>query len=247
MRSRLVWVTRTIVALLSYLLASAPAGKLLFFGNMFVDAVNAWVFSKSGAIVAILVATYIAIEILSHFRDKNKTIENQCHNVCRHIYGQIEQDIGSEFAHNMRVTVFKAQKPGTENVYLKAVNRFQKKEPNTKTRITFKPGEGVVGQCFQLQALTLADDLPEWNEAHKEEYYLASLRYGMGKELVDQLNVKSRVILGIPIKFFITGKSWGVLVLDSTKRDDKFNNQFARKIEGIVEHYAVLFTEEYKS
>jgi len=243
MGSKLRWITIGITGLLSYLLASAPGQKLLFFENVFTEPVHAFVFSHSALILIILLAAYIAVEIIISFRNKNRTLVTQCYNICRYIYKYTEKRIGSDFCHDLRVTIFKAMRANTEKVFIKAISRFQTKEPFKKAKVEFLPGEGAAGCCFQAQTLVYAN-LPEYNERNAEAYYAESYKtYKMEPEMVSKLNVKSCVILGIPIKCFDTEKTWGALVLDSTKKDSRFDKEFAREIERIIEHYTAFFTE----
>jgi len=243
MGSKLRWVSIGITGLLSYLLASAPGKKLLFFEGVFTESVHTFIFDHSLLIMFILLVAYIIIEIVISLRSKNRTLVIQCYNICRYIYKYIEKFIGPDFCHELRVTIFKAMRPNTEKVFIKAISRFQTKEPFKKAKVTFLPGEGVAGSCFQAQTLVYGN-LPEYNERSAELYYRESYKtYRMEQNKVDKLNVKSCVILGIPIKCFDTEKTWGVLVLDSTKRDVRFDEEFARKIERIIEHYTAFFTE----
>jgi hypothetical protein len=246
MSSRLRWLPITITTLISYLFASAPGKKLLFFEDVFAEPVHTFVFDHPLVILFVLLAIYIIAEIIIFYRNNNKTLETQCHNMCRYIYKYIEKNISTDFTHSSRITIFKTKKPNTEGVYLKAVSRYQVKEPFRKTRVEFRPGEGVVGCCFETQTLIYAN-LPEYNERNSESYYNESWRsYKLDASKIDKLNVKSCLLLGIPIKCFDTEKTWGVLVLDSTKKDERFSEEFARKVEEIIEHYTAFFTEEDK-
>ena len=86
--------------------------------------------------------------------------------------------------------------------------------------------------------------LPEYNENAPNIYYKESEnKYNLKSYKVDQLHIKSCLFLGIPIKCFDTDKTWGVLMLDSTKKDERFDEAFARKIEEIIGHYIVFFME----
>lgn len=243
MGSKLKWISRAITALISYLFISAPEKKLLFLDHFFAKEVHVFIFEHPWFILFILIIAYIVVEFIATYRNRNKTIENQCQNMCRYIYRHIDRNIGSDFTHSIRITIFKAMKPNTEDVYLKAVSRYQVKEPLKKTRVTFRPGEGVAGCCFQTQNL-IYGHLSEYTERTAETYYRESKNiYNLGRDKIDQLNIKSCLFLGIPIKCFDTEKTWGVLLLDSTKRDEKFSKDFARKIEEIIEHYTAFFTE----
>ena len=243
MGSKLRLISVAITGLLSYLLASAPERKLLLFENVFTEDVQKAVFDHSRHILFVLLALYIIIELIILFRNRNKKLETQCHNICRYIYKYIEKHIGKDFAHNIRVTIFKAMHPNTEDVYLKAVSRYQTKEPFKKARVTFLPGEGVAGCCFQTQTL-IYGHLTEHSDRTNEVYCRESWNtYRLSSEKINKLNVKSCLFLGIPIKCFDTEKTWGVLVLDSTKKDEQFSIGFARKIEEIIEHYTAFFTE----
>jgi len=246
MGSRLRWILIVITALLSYLLASAQEKKLLFFEDIFTDHVHEIIFNHQKLILFILLAIYIIVELIIKFRNRNKTLEKQCHNICRYIYKYIEKNIGQDFTHNIRVTIFKVMRPNTEDVFIKAISRYQIKEPSKKARLTFRPGEGVAGCCLKTQSLIYAH-LPEYNEKNHELYYSVSWKdYKLDSEKVDKLNIKSCLFLGIPIKCFDTEKTWGVLLLDSTKKNEQFNEKFVRKLEEIIEHYTAFFIEEDK-
>ena len=245
MGSKLRWISRVITWVLSYLLASAPGGKLLLIPNIYIEDknVHAAIFNHAWIVVIVLVIAYTTVEIVVFFKNKNKTLETQCHNICRYIYKYIEKTIGKSFAHDLRVTIFKAKKPNTERVYLEAVNRYQVKEPFKKAKVKFKPGEGAVGCCFKTQNLISAY-LPEFSEKTAEQYYKESEKYfKLSRDKVRKLNIKSCFFLGIPMKCFDTDRTWGVLLLDSTIKDERFNYDFARKLEEIVEHYTAIFTE----
>jgi len=85
MGTKLKWVPMAITALLSYLLASAPGQKLLLFENVFTVSVHEFIFSHSVLILILLLVIYIIAEIIIFHRNKNKTLETQCHNMCRYI------------------------------------------------------------------------------------------------------------------------------------------------------------------
>jgi len=224
-------------------LASAPAGKLLLFEKVFDKDFHASIFDHLWLIVIFLLMTYIIVELIVYYGNIDKTLKSQCYNMCRYIYKYIERHIGMDFVHNSRITIFKAMCLNTEKVYLKAICRYQTKEPYKKAKLTFRPGVGVAGSCFETQTLVLAT-LPEYDEKNPEEYYKESYdKYKMDRFMVEKLNSKSCLFLGIPIKFFNTEKTWGVLVLDSIKKDDQLNFGFARNVEAIIEHYKVFFTE----
>jgi len=246
MGSKLRWISIVITGLLSYLLASAPVKKLLLFEDVFKDNVHEVVFSHQTLILFILLSIFVIVEFIIHSRDRNKTLETQCHNICRYIYKYIEKNIGHDFAHDVRVTIFKVMRPNTDSVFVKAVSRYQTKEPSKKTKLTFRPGEGVAGCCLKTQSL-IYEQLPLYNEKNHELYYNVSWKdYKLEPKKVDKLNIKSCLFLGIPIKCFDTEKTWGVLVIDSTKKDEKFNEEFARELEEIIEHYTAFFIEEDK-
>ena len=246
MDSKFKWIPRIVTGLLTYLLASAPLQKLLFFEDIFFDHVHTNIFDHLWLIVIFLIIIYIVAEFIVSYRNRNKTLEIQCHNISRYIYKCIEKELGQDFAPNIRVTVFKAFKPNTEDVYIKPVCRYQKMEPLKKSKIKFKPGQGCAGVCFQTQNLVM-DNLPEYNEKNASKYYEKSFKsYNMEQGMVDKLNIKSSLYLGIPIKCFDSDKTWGVLLIDSPKNNERFNNSIARKLELIIDHYTVFFTEEDK-
>jgi len=239
-------MSRSITGLISYLFISLPEKKLLLLESVFTEPVHKFVFKHPQIILVSLVLLYVVIEVIIGQRNNNKVINHQCYNICRYIYKHIEKTISPAFAHSLRITVFKAIKPNTAEVYLEAVSRYQVKEPLKKTKIRFKPGEGVAGSCFQTQSLVFGS-LPECNETNLNEYYKKSWEeYKMERSVVDKLNIKSCLFLGIPIKYFDTERSWGVLLLDSTEKDMQSNMQKARDIEEIIEHYTVFFTGKEK-
>jgi hypothetical protein len=91
------------------------------------------------------------------------------------------------------------------------------------------------------------EQLPEYNEKNHDLYYTRSYKdYKLESKIVDKLNIKSCLFLGIPIKCFDTEKTWGVIVLDSTIKDEQFSEKFARELEEIIDHYTAFFIEEDK-
>jgi len=240
--SKLSWISRGITGLFSYFLASAPTGKLLLFEDVFDKDFHSFVFEHILFICLFLFLFYIIVEFTIYFRNIDKTLKAQCYNACRYIYRHLEKSISSDFAHNSRVTIFKAIHPNTEKVYLKAISRFQTKEPHRKTKLTFLPGEGIAGVCFATNSLIL-ESMPEF-EKDPEAYYRVSLNnYKLDKDMVDKLNTKSCFLLGIPIHCFDTERTWGVVVIDSTKKVNRPSKGFERSLEEIIKHYAAFFTE----
>jgi hypothetical protein len=162
--------------------------------------------------------------------------------MCRYIYKQVEKNTEIDFAHNVRVTIFKAMNIDTESTYVKAISRYQTRSPNRKTRLTFKHGEGCAGICFESQTL-IYKAISEYNNHSSQKYYEDSWKeFNLAQEHVDKLNVKACLFLAIPIKCFDTEKTWGVLLVDSTKNHHKFDD-VVRKLEDIVSHYSAFFTE----
>ena len=213
------------------------------FENVLDKNFHSAVFEHMFIICLVLFLLYIIIEIIIYLRNIDKKQKVQCQNICRYVYKYIENHMGEDFVHTSRITVFKAMRPNTEKVYLKAISRYQTKEPYKKAKVKFLPGEGVAGRCFEIQALILAN-LPEYSERNHMLYYKESHdKYKLAASKVDKLNTRSCLFLGIPIKIFDTGKTWGVLVLDSTIQDDRLDETFARGVEDIIRHYTVFFTE----
>ena len=101
MGSKLKWVSRTITAILTYLLASAQGGNLLFFEYIFTRYVHVFIFDHLLVILFFLIAIYIVSELFISQRNSNKTLEAQCHNICRYIYKKIEEIIAPDFAHSI--------------------------------------------------------------------------------------------------------------------------------------------------
>lgn len=246
MNSRLKWISRGITLLLTYLLASAPEKKLLFFEGVFTDGFHTAIFDHSLLIVIILLLAFIAFEIIISFRNSNKMLKNQCHNACHYIYRYIEKNIGQDFANNSRVTIFKAIFPNTEKVYLKAISRYQTKEPYRLTKLKFRPGEGVVGACFETNSLILENKLPEYEKDTQLYKEISSKNYNLNDGMINKIKIKSCFLLGIPIKSFDTERTWGVLVIDSAKKPKQLNKGFVRVIEDIIKHYTVFFMEGEK-
>jgi len=243
--TKLNWVPKGITVILSYLLASASAGKLLVFDKVFDKVFQTAVFDNLLVICLILFILYIIIEFTIYFRNNDKKLKTQCNNICRYVYKYIEKHMGENFVHACRITIFKAMRQNTEKVYLEAISRYQIKEPYKKARITFRPGEGAVGKCFEIQALILAC-LPDYNKDYARYCEESNNVYKLDEQKVEKLNVKSCLFLCIPIKYFDTEKTWGVLVLDSTIKDTRLDEEFARGVEEIIGHYTVFFTEGEK-
>ena len=218
----------------------------MLFEKVFNKAFQTTVFDNLGIICIILFILYVITELAIYFRNIDKNLKMQCQNICRYVYKYIENHMGENFVHACRITIFKAMRPNTEKVYLEAISRYQIKEPYKKTKLTFRPGEGVAGRCFEIQALILAN-LPEFNKRNYIQYCAESnYKYKLDEQKIAKLNTKSCLFLGIPIKYFDTGKTWGVLVLDSTINDDRLDKEFARGVEEIMGHYTVFFTEGEK-
>ena len=242
MQSRLKWVLAAITALIGYLFQSAGPKKLLFFENIFSAGFHAAVFNHSLSILGVLAFSYIIIRFIIYRRDNNKSIVFQCNNMCRYIYKQIEKATDREFIHNVRVTIFRAMKSDTDSTYIKAISRYQTRTPNKKTRLKFKPGEGCAGMCFESQTL-IFKMISEHMPGYSQKYYEDSQKFfNLDRNLVDKLNIKSCLFLGIPIKCFETERTWGVLLIDSTKHHNNFE-AIARELENIVSHYSAFFIE----
>jgi hypothetical protein len=242
MRSRLEWVLIAITALIGYLFQSAGLKKLLFFENVFSDDFHSAVFDHSLLILTVLAFCYIIIRLVIYRRDNSKSIIFQCNNMCRYIYKQVEKATDNSFIHHVRVTIFRAVKSDTDSTYIKAISRYQTRSPNKKTRLKFRPGEGCAGMCFESQTL-IYKVIPEYMPYKPQKYYENSYKtFNLDQIQVKKLNIKSCMFLGIPIKCFETEKTWGVLMIDSTKHHNDFD-RIARELESIVSHYSAFFIE----
>jgi hypothetical protein len=133
-------------------------------------------------------------------------------------------------------------KPDNDSTYVKAISRYQTRAPNKKTQLKFRPGEGCAGMCFESQTL-IYEKISEYIPNMRQRYYDDSKKiFNLDQIQVDKLNIKSCMFLGIPIKCFETEKTWGVLLIDSIKHHNNFNN-IARELENIVSHYSAFFIE----
>jgi hypothetical protein len=142
----------------------------------------------------------------------------------------------------VRVTIFKSVKSDKDSTHIKAISRYQTRTPNKRTRLKFKPGEGCAGMCFESQTLVFKS-IPEYISGRPQRYYEDSRNlFNLDQIQVDKLNIKSCLFLGIPIKCFETERTWGVLLIDSTKQYGNFE-AIARELENIVSHYSAFFIE----
>ena len=236
-----------ITLLLSYFYASAPGQKLLFLDGIIPDSIHAFVFDRAIYIMTVFLFLYIVNEIYILFRNKNKTFEKQCHNACQYIYSYVEETMGEEIANNIRVTIFKAfHSPVSEYVVLKSVERYQKKEPQRNAKVKFLPNIGVAGVCFATNSLILENRMPEFDKKPDAYFKYCQKNYNLDKDLIEKLNCKSCFYLGIPISCYNTGQTWGVLMIDSTKKSELLCSGFERYVEGIIKHYKVFFIEGEK-
>jgi hypoxanthine phosphoribosyltransferase len=234
---------------MSYLYTSAQWGKFFILESFLKDEIHKKILEKSPYIFLILCIMFLVISIILPFRENNKTLLKQSRNVCHYIYEYIKKDRKQNFEKTIRVTMFKAMKEDTDDVFIKSIGRYQITEPNKKPKITFKSGEGVAGLCFYKQSLVWEKDLPEFDIDSNGYYALSNIRYKLSKKKVDKMNTKSCEILCIPIKYSNDQKTWGVLSIDSAikKTNNEFiSNRCVRGIEKIMEHYKVFFTEENK-
>lgn len=248
MNSKLKWFSGIITLFISYLFASAPGKKLLLIDKFIKDEFNNVFFEYSWLIAIILFVTYFGIEVIVHFRNINKTIKKQWNNICHYIYNYIydciKNEIGEDFACDIRVTVFKKSYMLFKGVYIKSVSRYQITEPRKRTRVKFDPGEGVAGICFKTQSLVFENNMADYNKNPDKYISRSSEIYNLKGKKIKKLHIKPRTLLAIPLIYFSLGKTWGVLMIDSEKKYVQFNEKLARDIEKIVSHYKVLFVKE---
>jgi hypothetical protein len=194
-------------------------------------------------IVVDQVMVYIVVMIASNILSQKKRDSIIYENICHYVYKLITNESGEQIKYSARVSIFKGFNSSTANPTLKCVSRYQTRMPYKKTKLTFLPGEGCAGFCYQTQQI-VSKTIDEFCEDNPEKYYQESEKELMlKKEKALKANEKSCTLLCVPIKCYEKEKAWGVLVIDSITKTTIFE-EYARKVEEIVLNYSTFFSNE---
>lgn len=230
-----------ITVILGYLYQSASSNTLFILDKILSADCIMYIFAHSIAILIIFGLLYIFIWILIYKREKNHHLLQACNNICRYVFNYIETKCGHEYMQNVRVSIFNANDAGSSNPTLKVFSRYQTRTPRSSSKIKIKPGVGCAGLCFETQ-IPIAKQITEHSKNSKKYEEECQKEFNLTIKQIRQLNYKSSNFVGVPIKHYDTGTTWGVLVADSTKNRTDIES-LAREIEGIVSHYSTFFVE----
>ena len=240
MKSKLRWILSIITLILGYLFQSASEQKLLFLDDILNDKVNKLIFDNPLLVLVLFGIVYLIIFAIIQIIEKDKNKIKFCNNVCKYIFKYIEKKLNSNFMQYVRVTIFKAENINSDRAKLVFYSRYQTRLPYKTTRLKFKPGHGCAGICFESQTL-ISKCIQEYDPNNPTIYIKESkAKLNFNIKDIEKLNMKSCIFLGVPIKCFDSGKTWGVLLIDSKKRHEEFNT-IAREVEHIMKHYVTFF------
>jgi hypothetical protein len=150
-------------------------------------------------------------------------------NLCIRIFDQYLQSWEGNILNDscFRVSIFtvvRDKKTGRE--CLKPLERHEVASRDDKTQVCFLRGEGAAGIAWGTGSLCCWTSLPDPNE-DIERYIAESQRvYNLPRSKVEQLNVKARSFLCIPIKTFdLERKTKAIVSVDSTLPDVFYQNK----------------------
>ena len=139
----------------------------------------------------------------------------------------------------VKVSLFKAFKANSKKPYLKAMGRYQTKEPHKKSSLIFKPGEGCAGLAYQLN-YCITKHINEYDPQKPSDYYSESEKiFKLSINKAKKLNDKACHFLCIPVRYFGEDKPWGILSIDAMK-NGILNESDARNIENILSCFSVF-------
>lgn len=243
-KSKLNFLLVVITAIISYLFQSASQQKLFLLEDVFTDKVHQRVFSHSKVIILILGILYILFYIIIWYREKNILQRQSGTDICQYIFNQISIQLEEEDKSHIRVTLFKASKYPFNDKKLKFYSRYQIKQPMRKTKVKFAPGQGCAGICFESQSVTYIESRNEYNNTTQQKAYKKEMqkKCNMDPNITDKLNIKSCKLLGLPIKCSDSGQTWGVILIDTDKKNINIQDM-AIQLQLVVDGYTPFFKE----
>ncbi|MCR5189212.1 MAG: hypothetical protein K6C97_09775 [Treponema sp.] len=244
-KSKLNFILVVITAIISYLFQSASQQKLFLLEDILTDKVHQQVFSHSTIIILILGILYILFYIIIWHREKYILQRKSGTDICQYIFDQISTQLKEEDKSHIRVTLFKASKYPFNDKKLKFYSRYQIKQPMRKTKVKFAPGQGCAGLCFESQSVIYIESKTEYsNNITQQNAYKREMlsRCNMDSEIIDKLNIKSCKLLGLPIKCSDSGQTWGVILIDTDKKNIDIQNM-AIQLQKVVDGYTPFFKE----
>lgn len=241
MKSKWNILLMIVTAILSYLYQSASSNTLIFLDKILSNKCIIYILDHSLQIIIFLLLVYAIAYITVYFDEKDTNINKVCENICKSVYTLIEKTEGHEYMQNVRVSIYKADKPRAPYPVLKMYSRYQTRTPITKSKMKYKPGKGCVGLCFETQS-SISRSITEYAVSRKKYITESKKYFNLEKDDIDKINIKSSTFIAVPICFFTSGISWGVLIVDSTKNTNNLE-PLARNIETIINTCKVFFEE----
>lgn len=239
--TKVKWVERILAGTLSYIASCAFSSKLLVLDVILHPQITKWLLGNIAGITLLALIAFIVVSVYAEQKSKVSITANVYNNICKNIFDQFVKPLPSS-NHLVKVSLFKAQGVDSENPTLKCVGRYQTKMPIKRCKTSFKAGEGCVGLAYQLgQNIRL--QIEEFNVRQPTNYYRESLNaFKLPEKAAKKLNDKACEFLCIPIRFFGEDIPWGVISIDSMKKDVLKNIPEAdiRTVEMHMDCYSVL-------
>lgn len=242
-QSRLKYVNLAIIFLLSYLLNCAYQNKLIFLDSVIKQNICEVILKHSFWILCVLVLWYLLNYYLLEIRSRENIAAVVYDNICHEIFNRFVKT--KPISHNlMKVSLLKAFNQESERPYLKVVGRYQTKRPKRKSRIKFGVGEGCAGIAYET-GYCVQKSIAEFDPRSVSKYYEESEKvFKLKQDKARQLNDKACDFLCIPVKYFGEDEPWGVLSLDSMKKDTLSSQEEAREIEKVLTCFSVFLMLE---
>ncbi len=234
--------------LITVYIESVASGNLLFTNGVFASEFQTAILAWPRSVISGLIFINAIANILIYQASKNKKTKIPLDNICELVFNQFIKSNTKHNNSNYRVSLFKVGATITINTtwpfffkttVLRNVGRYQTKQDNKLSKMTFKLNIGSVGQCYALGEI-VCSKIEKHDPNNEEKYYTDQKnKFSVSKKL----KTKSCCYISIPVKYFNSDELFGVVVVDSTKPNSIPEGDF-RKIEGVMENASVFFNKE---
>lgn len=227
--------------------------KLLFLEKFFKPEISQKILDNYIIIIVIFGLINLIIYYISHKDGINKAQKVIYDNICYKIFENFIKSNTRLNHSNFRVSLFKADKklifkrdfyylPQYRTI-LENKARHQTKQEKKLCGVKFLPGEGAVGVCFQIGTLIFFET-STYNVNNPQKYYREQMaKTSIPEFKLKKTNTKSSYLICCPIKFFGSDDLFGVIVVDSTVKQNIIKEEF-RKIEEVLDYYSVFFIKK---